>query len=259
MDGSASSKKRVNPRPPRNTLFIVGLGIRSPAHLTQEAIAALRCCEAIYTIAPEQRWPLLKESAGCSLPLVSQRHHYKAGKDRRASYRELVTEVLKGADESTSPTAWLTYGHPLVFDSVSTKLLEEGRRAGMEVTVLPGISCIDSILVDLEVDPADGLLVLDASRAIGTAATLQPELGTLFLQVNAVLSEEVRLLGDPVPPLEPLQKYLRRFYEPGHRAILVRSSTNEGSPSQLTHTTVEGLDREVVAKSDGASLFLPAG
>jgi uncharacterized protein YabN with tetrapyrrole methylase and pyrophosphatase domain len=145
-------------------IYVLGAGVRVPGHLTLETLDILGRCQEIYTIlAP----PLDK----CiPVELVPQLRSlwplYESGRPRREIYDLEVATVLDAAAQKR-PVAYLAPGNPVVFDSVSQGVIKEGTERGLHVCVIPGISSIDTILVDLNYDVVGGLQIFDASSLVG--------------------------------------------------------------------------------------------
>ena len=89
-------------------------GIAFPDHLTLETIEILSRCKEIYTNLSENQLGALP--ADLREKCVSLSELYRDG--RTQNYEE-VTEAVVGRMTSVRPLAWMTPGHPLIFDSVS--------------------------------------------------------------------------------------------------------------------------------------------
>lgn len=108
-------------------LYIVGAGVSFPEHLSIETVEALGKCNAIRTNLPEEHLSLLP--ADLRAKCKSLWSFYKDRRRRSDNYQDVVEEVMRVA-ETEKPTAWLTPGHPVIFDSVTTALVSRGRAKG---------------------------------------------------------------------------------------------------------------------------------
>jgi hypothetical protein len=179
------------------------------------------------------------------------------GAKRINNYRAIAEHVLKGF-ETVHSIAWLTQGHPRVFDSVSAMITAGAIGMGVNVVTLPGVSCIDTLIADVGVDPASGLVVHEATSFVRRGVRAIPEFALLLLQPSSFMSDTANYSPDKEQPnFEPLVNHLLNFYPPAHEVLFVRSSMLPGFPCETVSCTVGTLssaDFRVVA---GSTLFVP--
>ena len=236
-------------------LLIVGAGVNFPEQLTAEALEALTCCEAIFTIVPPASLGQLPSHV--RQKCVSLWPVYEAGRKRRKNY-EAAVEAIWQRIAAGQTIAYLTPGHPLVFDSVSEGLRLRAAADGFRVRVVPGISCIDTILADVGYEPANGLVVHEATAVVQQKIPLDARFAFILLQLGVFGTDYARLSGEePLPDLAPLQEHVRTYYPSGMAVAYVRSRWGASSPGSVTWTKVDSMvdiPKELV---DGTSLFIP--
>jgi hypothetical protein len=146
---------------PKGSLTIVGAGIRPGLHTTQEARVRIeQASKVLYLLAeqaPEGWIERLNPSAESLAPV------YQPGRDHAEVYEALVSAMLdlvhRGEDVCV-----VTYGNPAVFDQSSHEAVRRARSEGFPAKILPGISALDCLFVDLGLDPGrDGLQTFDAT------------------------------------------------------------------------------------------------
>ena len=137
-------------------LYLLGAGVSFPEHLTLQTLDILGACNRICSNLPQSDLDLLPNDL--RIKCRSLWPIYQENRNRSDNYEDVSRAVLEAADNEP-PVAWLTPGHPLIFDSVSQSLLKSGRDRGWNVQVTPAISSIDTILAEVGYDPANGLLV----------------------------------------------------------------------------------------------------
>ena len=239
----------------KTQLFILGAGIQFPTHLTVETIEALSECKAVYSNLPQELLSLLPE--GISDKSVSLWPLYKDRRRRVENYQDVINKVLYET-ESVGSVAWLTRGHPVVFDSVTTALIRHGRSHKWAVRVKPAISSIDTTLAELAYEPAGGLMILEATGLVRRQVRLNPDMATLLFQPSAFNTEFAHLTRESLEVnLAPLQEYLSQFFPSEHPCAFVFSperASNEGRTTwvhliDLAHTEVDAIA--------GSSLFVP--
>lgn len=235
-------------------LYLLGAGVSFPEQLTLQAIAILTACKRICSNLPENVLALLPEDlrANC----VSLWPLYQDNRHRDENYRVVAEAVIDSAAEHR-PVAWMTPGHPLVFDSVSRTLLQAARARGWKVSVIPGISCIDTICAEIGYDPAGGLVIHDATSLAMGNIPLLPSLAALLLQPSAFGSALAHYSSEWTPNLSRLSDHLLQFYSPAHRCAFVRSASHKGGLSQVRWYELSQLNAAPFDVVVNSTLFLP--
>jgi hypothetical protein len=235
-------------------LYILGAGVSFPEHLSIETIDALGECKTVCTNLPEEH--LAPLPADLKSKCKSLWGLYQEGRRRSDNYLDVVEEVLR-TTEISRPTAWLTPGHPLIFDSVSAALLVRGRANGWCVRLLPAISCLDTILGEVEYDPARGLFVYDATGLVARNIQIPPT-PVLLLQPSVFNTDHAKLTTRTEgPDLSPLRDYLLRFYEPSRRCAFVRSASRFAGPAQIVWSEIQQIPSVSSRDIAGSTLFIP--
>jgi uncharacterized protein YabN with tetrapyrrole methylase and pyrophosphatase domain len=236
-------------------LYLLGAGVAFPEHLTIQTIDILSSCARVCTNLEEPRLRTLpshiREKCISLWPL------YQDGRLRSENYRDVTQAVLNEA-ERERPTAWLTPGHPVIFDSVSKALLDAAREREWNVCVVPAISSLDTLLAEVTYDPANGLLVQDATGLVRQQVPLSQSVALVLLQIAVFLSDRAHVsLKQGSPDLGPLRDYLVRYYPPAHRCAVIRSSMTIGKEAEITWMPLTDLPSIPVEVFAGASLFVP--
>src|SRR5580658_9195302 len=136
------------------------MGVQRVTHMTLEAITVLQRCRRGFVAGLDQdsvdefRTALASHlGSDQSLPLlVSLSPAYRHDRKRRENYVEAAGIVLDAAT-AQQPVAYLTPGNPVVYDRVAKEVLDGARSRSLPTVVLPGISSIDTVLVDLRQEP----------------------------------------------------------------------------------------------------------
>jgi precorrin-6B methylase 1 len=237
--------------------FIAGAGVSFPEHLSIETIDALGLCKVICTNLPEKHLEGLPEDlrAKCR----SLWPMYVDGRHRMANYEAVVEEVLR-TGEAAKRIAWLTPGHPMIFDSVSAKLVKKARERGWYVTVLPAISSLDTLLSELEYDPASGLFIHEATVLVSRQIPIPSDVAVMLLQPSAFNTDVAKLtLDSGGPDLVPFQDYLLKFYDGAQRCAFVCSASRYTGPARLIWTTIAAMTSVPYPDLAGSTLFIPRG
>ncbi len=240
---------------PLADIYLVGAGIAFPDHLTIETIELLGRCERICTNLPDAMFAGLPDDL--REKCVGLSSLYQDGRLRTQNYHDVFQAVVEMA-EIKPPVAWLTPGHPVIFDSVSAALLKEGHKRGWNVRVVPAISCIDTLLAELGYDPAHGMLIHECTGLVRRRIPFNPSVALMLLQ-PAVFNVDTAIIA-PItegPDLSPLRDYLCEVHAPNHRCALIRSASQVGQPDLVSWMPLRDLASAPYQIVAGSTLFVP--
>ncbi len=253
--GNGGAELRGRRRGPYD-IYIVGLGIESVRHVTREAEAALRCSSHIYYVAAGFGFAEYFDSLGVPATDLHPAA-YREGVPRVAAYDIMASTVLQAALENP-PVSFAVYGHPMVYVYPSQAIVRAAAFLGLGAKVMPGISALDTILVDLGLDPGiQGLQMYDATELLVRKRPLQPDVPCLLWQVGAV---ETSLYTEGISRPERftrLLNHLYEFYPPDHRVMSVYSSTHPLIPSQRETFTLREMPTHCGTLHQALTLYIP--
>jgi hypothetical protein len=235
------------------SLTIVGTGIDVGGHLTPQAQAAfIRAGEALYLVGdPVAAARLERLNPRCR----SLHSFYANGKDRLETYEEMVTAILTPV-RAGSRVCVAFYGHPGVFVYPAHQAIERARQEGFEARMLPGISSIDCLFADLDLDPAwRGCQIQHATDFLVRRCTPDTS-GVLILLQIGVLGEARHLERPDWSRLPLLVEYLGEFYPHEHEVIAY-----EASPYPIVGPTVRRSPLSRLPEAQltlGMTLVVPA-
>jgi len=236
------------------TLYLLGAGVSFPKHLTAESIEVLSICEKILTNLPEA---ICENFPDYLRPKIqSVWGLYQENRNRIDNCKDVTHAIIKAAI-TASPVAWVTPGHPLVFDSVSTNLLEASHNLRWNIEVVTTIVGIDTVLADVGYDPANGLVVCEATVAAKQNIGLIPTVATLLSQPGAFGSAITHYTAGWRPDLTSLQSYLAGFFGLEHRCAFVRSCSNPDGSSQIYWASIRDMTSVPLSALAGSTLFVP--
>ncbi len=138
---------------PRAGLYILGSGVLSFFDVTLYTQIILRQCKTVFYLhglPTLERF--LKEITPNPVNLMPQ--FYLDGRIRTDIYQDIARHVMDGAVRE-KPIGFLSHGHPLVYSSISRLILDACKERGNRVEVVPAVSSLDRMFVDLELDIAE--------------------------------------------------------------------------------------------------------
>jgi tetrapyrrole (corrin/porphyrin) methylase-like protein len=244
----------VNQSQQQPRLYVLGAGVSFPEHLTLQTLDILDTCTRICSNLPQSDLDLLPENLRSKC--ISLWPIYQENRERADNYKDVAQAVIDAAN-ANPPVAWLTPGHPLIFDSVSQALLTFGQTQGWNVHVAPAISCIDTILAEVGYDPANGLLVYEAYSLVMRQLPLITSFATLLLQPSAFGSDLTHYTSQWSPDLSPLRDHLLQYFDPAHQCAFIRSQSRQGTPLQISWRQLGDMTSVSPDDIAGSTLFVP--
>lgn len=233
-------------------LYLIGIGIRGMEQISVEALAALKRCRKIFHTTDQQR-----ALARINRNVVDLDAVFWTDDKHQVVYDRVVDLVLDEVEKGPG-VASVIYGHPLFFDDIHAELIRHAKKLGLEHVVLPGISSLDTLCIDLNIDYGEGLQVFEAEELVERPFTVNPNLHTLIFQIgefgmNTLTSTPPFVRGR----FKPIQDYLMRFFPADHRIVIAFSDDGDGSGSSLLKTRLRALDSHRRRISLGTTMYVP--
>ena len=221
-------------------IFIIGLGTVVGWQLTREAEHALRKSEKVFYLdsglgSADFLRSICKETIDLN-PLS-----YQEGQPRRAAYDRMSALVLKAALE-TRPVAFAVYGHPRVYVYPTEQISSAAKLLNLKVRIIPGISSLDTMFVDLDLDPGlNGFQMYEATDLIARDRPLQIDVPAMIWQVGVVGTGLYTDRQSNPERFQPLLKHLLKFYGSDHVVSVVKSADTPLTKSSLKNFRLEDL------------------
>lgn len=237
-------------------IYICGLGIQSVWHLTRETEAAFRRSkEILYLPAGYGVDEYLAQMA----PRTTNLHRiaYREGVSRLRAYDAMTAAVLDAAIDHP-PVSFAVYGHPLVYAYPPQQILAAAPFLNLRVRVLPAISSLDTMLVDLNLDPAmQGMQMYEATELLVRRRPLQPDVPCLIWQVGAVETSLYSEHKSAPGRFTRIRSYLLQYYPPDHEVVAVYSSTHPLVQSRMDRFALGDIEHRADELHQGLTLYLP--
>lgn len=233
-------------------LYLLGIGIRGFRQVTQETVEILRRCRKVLHLS----------NAHLELSEVNPNTEnldsiYWTAEDWHRVARRMVKYVLDEVGRGPG-VALVSYGSPTLFDDIGSKLQLRLRRAKKRCVVLPAVSCLETLSIDLGIDYGEGLQVLEATTLVQSEISLSPQLHTLLLQIYEFGTSTTPDAIESCPGrFEPLINYLEHFYPRNHRVVLAFSDDGYRGGPLLIRGHLSTLDAKSSLMIPGMTLYLP--
>jgi uncharacterized protein YabN with tetrapyrrole methylase and pyrophosphatase domain len=238
-------------------LFLIGLGVTVPDHITFQATRAMLHCSQIYSLIQESSHLWIPPGHTQKVEIVDVRSWYIEGELRTRNYDRVAETIFKAVSRGKS-IGYVTYGNPMAYDSVAQNLAHLASAAGLSIQVVPGVSSLDTVLCDLRLDMAPAIQVFDASWFVAYRIQPQVDIPLLLMQVGAFGSFRTHYskLQDG-SSLQDLVRYCCEVYPSTFPVSLVRSSAGNGVPAQVRQVSLARLIDVTADDLSGASLYIP--
>jgi uncharacterized protein YabN with tetrapyrrole methylase and pyrophosphatase domain len=242
-------------RPGAPDIYLVGLGIVGVWHLTKEAEACLRTSRHAFLV--DAGFGVAEYVSELGPQVHNLLFEYRDRGNRVDTYRRMAAWVVDAALVE-GPVSFAVYGHPSLFVYPSQLIRRAGELLGLTVHTAPGISSLDTILIDLDLDPGlNGLQIYDANALLVENRSLDPEVPCLILQPDAVESAFHTRAPSRPSRFRRLEAHLLRFYPPDHTVTSVRSSTHPLFEGERTTFELSRLSELFAENGLTGTLYLP--
>jgi hypothetical protein len=235
---------------------IVGTGIVGTHQLTREAEEVIRRSRRTFVIESGYGLPEYLTSLGTEVTELGTL--YEPGHDRLPTYRRMAAEVLAAA-VAGPPVCLAAYGHPWIYCYPTTLITRAAPLLNLRVSVFPGISAFDTLLVDLGIDIGpNGVQMYEATDLLLRRRPIQPDVMCVIWQPTVVGDPTCPAAPHTIDQFRPLQAYLEGFYPSGHEVALVTSRTHPLTRSIIRKFQLADLAAELVSAPPVATLYIAA-
>lgn len=168
---------------------ILGLGPGNKEALTIGAVEVIKNSEHIYLRTIKH--PTVDYINSLGVQYKSYDEKYEIAENFDEVYNSIVKDLLSEYDKY-GDIVYAVPGHPLVAEKSVKILLDEAARLSIDTEVLPAVSFIDALMGSLNIDPVEGLKIIDAFEIKNNV--LDKRCGTIITQVyDRLIASEVKL------------------------------------------------------------------
>ena len=237
----------------KNTLIIVGSGIKYMSHLTIEAKACIEKADKVLYLANEpamQEW--IKKANPSSETLSNL---YTTDKLRIDSYMlisEYILEVLK----KVKTLCVVMYGHPTVLVQSSLLAANQATSHHYDVIIMPGISVEDCLFADLQIDPGScGCHSFEATDFLIYRREYDSSSHLILWQPSVIGVLNQPIYHDPSRGLDILTEYLYEKYSINHEIIVYEAAQYPRFNPVIDKVPLKDLSKSKISRL--ATLYIP--
>ena len=168
---------------------IIGLGPGDPQSLTVGAVEQLKKCNNIYFRT--EIHPTVDYIKEIGIKFETYDYYYETSSSFDEVYKNIAEDLIKVYKEK-GDLVYAVPGHPLVAERSVYNLIDLCKENKIEYKIIPAVSFIDAMMDRLQIDPINGLKVIDAFDIKNQI--LDKRIGTIITQVyNPLIASEVKL------------------------------------------------------------------
>ncbi len=213
----------------KGSLVIVGTGILTPAHLSQESINRIETADVVLVLVPDPLGFSTIKKLNSNIKNLADLYYdpdsNKNGKDRLESYNLMVEAILQNVRSGLKVCA-IFYGHPGIFVYPSHESISRAKKEGFDAQMLPAISAEDCLFADLGVDPGDlGCQAYEASQFAFYQHRINTNSNLILWQIGVVGDETLTKFSPSKNGLEMLREKLLNDYPESHLVTLYEATT----------------------------------
>ncbi|HHS2910708.1 SAM-dependent methyltransferase [Legionella pneumophila serogroup 1] len=230
-------------------LIVVGSGIKSISHLTEETKRVIQSADKVlYLINEDNLKQWIQREAKNSESLDSI---YFSSEKRIEAYQALTNHIIEEY-KKVSILCVVFYGHPTVFADSALNAVRQIKKDGGEAIILPAVSAQDCLFSDLEIDPGDqGCFSIEATELV---------LFERFIDVHAHLilwqvANFGRTDGKKANNLSILKDYLSDYYPADYSICLYEAPSLPTCSPRIEWIQLCHMDQSVI--SSITTVYIP--
>jgi uroporphyrin-III C-methyltransferase len=230
----------------KGNLVIVGTGILTPAHLSQESVDRIKYADVVHVLVPDPLGMSTLEKLNNNIKNLAELYFNSENDKNNAANRlegyELMVEAILADVRSGLNVCAVFYGHPGVFVYPSHVSIRKAREEGFEAQMLPAISAEDCLFADLGIDPGDlGCQAYEASQFMFYQHSINNKAALILWQIGVVGDETLTKLEPSNNGLEMLRERMLNWYPADHQVTLYEATTLPIVPPRVEKITIEEL------------------
>ncbi|MDI1448385.1 SAM-dependent methyltransferase [Polyangium sp. 6x1] len=239
----------------KGSLVVVGSGIKTVGHLTQEALAWIKAADKVFYVVsdPVAEGVIQRLNPGKSESLSGL---YEEGKRRMETYEQMIERMMASVHAGMRTCA-AYYGHPGVFAYPTHMAIKRLQKQGYEAFMLPGISAEDCLFAELGVDPATtGCQSYEATAFVINGHVPNPKAALILWQVGVFGRGDYSRSNYQPKGFHYFVEHLAKFYPTDHKVCIYESAMFPGCKPREDWVAIQDLDKARLTPA--STLYIPA-
>lgn len=224
-------------------LIVVGTGIKSISHLTEETKRIIQNADKVLYLVNEnniKQWIQREAKQAESLDPI----YFSS--DQRIEAYQAITNLIIDEYQNVSVLCVVFYGHPSVFADSALNAVRQIKNDGGDAIILPAVSAQDCLCSDLEIDLGDqGCFSIEATELVLFERQIDIHSHLILWQV----ANFGRTDGKISDKLSILKNYLYGYYPDDHRICLYEASSLPTQPPRIEWITLSNIDNTEISST----------
>lgn len=239
-------------------LHLIGAGVSPDLHFTRQGMKQIAEADCVVYYA-EPSLEKVFDEAQVAVRVTLDDLYPHGGVDDD-SYQAVLDRIV-GLLQKHDYVVFVQQGNPRLGVTLADMLRDASIAEGFDFDVFPGISSLDTLIIDTDRDPLEyGSVILDANRLILFSHPLCPEFDYYIYHICSVGTRKTNI-DDPKADnsIELLQALLLEAYPPAHMCRIIESNgAGLGSASTVVEVSVKDLASALDKVTFGTTLFIPS-
>ncbi|HWC97509.1 MAG TPA: SAM-dependent methyltransferase [Candidatus Sulfopaludibacter sp.] len=237
-------------------IWIAGLGLQTVTQVTREVEQAIRASREVLYLDTGVATRQYLESL-CPRVTSLYEESYSEQQSRVSAYDHIAARVVDAALDH-GPVTFAIHSHPLVAALPPFLVMDMAKPLDLRVTVLPGVSAMDTLFADLRFDPVvNGVQMYEATDLLLRRRPLQADVPAIIWQIGPL---ETCLHSMAVSKPERFARFvthLRQFYPPRHEVVAIYCSPHPLMPPHVLRFALEDMGDHAHEIHTGFTLYFP--
>jgi uncharacterized protein YabN with tetrapyrrole methylase and pyrophosphatase domain len=176
------------------------------------------------------------------------------------SYQAVMDRIVSLFDKHDY-VVFVQQGNPRLGVTLSDMLQTESEEKGFVFDIFPGVSSLDTLIIDTDRDPLEyGTVIIDANRILLFSHTICPEFDHYIYHICSVGTRKTNIEDPSIDnSISLLQERLLRSYPPEHLCKIIESNgAGIGSESIIIELKLKDLPSTLHDVTFGTTLFVPS-
>lgn len=239
-------------------VHLIGAGVSPDLHFTRLGMKQVTEADCVVYYADPSLERIFDE-AGVKNRITLDDLYPHGGVDDD-SYQAVLNRIVNLLSK-LDYIVFVQQGNPRLGVTLTDMLKEASDVEGFEFDVFPGISSLDTLIIDTDRDPLEfGSVIIDANRLILFSNKLCPEFDYYIYHICSVGTRKTNI-DDPSADnaIGLLQEHLLSAYPPEHMCKIIESNgAGVGSASIVVEVAIKDLPSALDDVTFGTTLFIPS-
>lgn len=232
-----------------HTLIVVGSGIKTIAHITEETKKIIQHADKVLYLVNEDNLKAWIQRA--AKEAESLEPAYYSSQKRIDAYQQITAHIVSEYHKVKNLCV-VFYGHPSVFAESALNAVKEIKAVNGHAIILPAVSAMDCLFSDLQIDPGDqGCYAIDATELLIYERSVDVHGHTILWQIANLGMADT----NQTQKIHVLCDYLYDFYPEDYQVCLYEAAILPTQKSRVEWISLKDLGQATI--NPVSTLYIP--